>query len=148
MRKIVDSNMLQSNALREYLCRSGENYVVLTDYVAMEAYKGDHPSAIHERMEILAMRPRQVIVLKGTQAICGMRGRSAGLQRRMIDAGQTRGFGDFCRDLKTARSGDRKFEEQLSEHRREASAHMDRVLADATTIPPILGRSLRELPKS
>ena len=40
-RKVVDSNCLQSEALRTYLSTSAANYVVLTDYAAMEAYKVD-----------------------------------------------------------------------------------------------------------
>ena len=138
MRKVVDSNMLQSEALRTYLYNSGKNYAVLTDYVAMEAYKGDDPSSIHRRMEVLATRPKQVIVLKGTQSICGLRGRASGLQRRMIDERQTRTFERYCRDLHDARNGNTKIQEQLLNHAREADAQMHRVLADATTIPEVL----------
>jgi hypothetical protein len=137
MRKVVDSNMLQSDALREYLCNSSRNYVVLTDYSAMEAYKGDTLLSIYRSMEILATRPRQVIVLKGTQAICGLRGRASGLQRRMIDEHQTRGFEGYCRGLYAARNGDKKIEAQLLKHGREATAHLGRVLLDAKAMPYI-----------
>jgi hypothetical protein len=41
VRKIVDSNVLQSPVLRAYLSKSANNFAVLTDYAAMEAYKGD-----------------------------------------------------------------------------------------------------------
>ena len=74
MRKVVDSNMLQSEVLQSFLHGSKENFAVLTDYVAMEAYKGNTLQSIYRSMEILATRPRQVIVLKGTQSICGLRG--------------------------------------------------------------------------
>ena len=80
MRKVVDSNFLQSDELRDYLSKSAGNYVVLTDYAAMEAYKGDTLGTIYRSMEILADYPKQVIVLKGTQVVCGLRGRGAGLQ--------------------------------------------------------------------
>ena len=40
MRKVADSNYLQSDRLRDYLSKSAKNYVVLTDYTAVEAYKG------------------------------------------------------------------------------------------------------------
>ena len=103
----------------------------------MEAYKGDTLQSIHRSMEILATRPRQVIVLKGTQTICGLRGRLAGLQRRMIDEGQTRGFMNYCRDLRAARNGDRRFEKSLLAHGREATAHMERLLVDARHMPVI-----------
>jgi hypothetical protein len=37
MRNVVDSNLLQSAKLRDYLARSPRNFAVLTDYAAMEA---------------------------------------------------------------------------------------------------------------
>ena len=130
MRKVIDSNMLQSEVLRTYLSHSKENCAVLTDYAAMEAYKGDTLQSIYKSMEILATRPKQVIVLKGTQAICGLRGRKSGLQRRMIDESQTRGFEEYCRDLRTARNGSRALEQNLLAHGREANSHMEQILVD------------------
>ena len=41
MRMVIDSNYLQCSALRDYLAASTDNYAVITDYAAMEAYKGD-----------------------------------------------------------------------------------------------------------
>src|SRR5882724_2200631 len=131
MRQIVDSNFLQSPKLRKYLSDSPQNLAVLTDYASMEAYKGDTLSSIYPSMQILSAYPRQVIVLKGTQTVCGLKGRRRGLQRRMIDDGQTRGFPAWCRHLEAARQGDLPLQKQLMENGREASAHMDRVLADA-----------------
>jgi hypothetical protein len=137
MRKVVDTNLLQSDVLRSYLSKSIENYAVLTDYAAMEAYKGDTLSSIYRSMEILATRPRQVIVLKGTQTICGIRGRTARLQRRMIDEHQTREFGEYCRLLRAARNGNWQVEKQLLEHGREATAHLDRMVIDAKRMPKV-----------
>jgi hypothetical protein len=48
MQKIVDSNFLQSDALRAYLSASTDNYAVLTDFAAMEAYKGDTLAWIYD----------------------------------------------------------------------------------------------------
>ncbi len=69
MRKVVDSNFLQSDRLREYLSKSTKNYVVLTDYVAMEAYKDHTLASIYRSMQILADFPKQVIVLKTTKFV-------------------------------------------------------------------------------
>src|SRR6266851_566608 len=88
-RMVVDSNVLQSDLLRAYLSKSSDNFAVLTDYAAMEAYKGDTLASIFKSMAILADFPRQVIVLKTTGVLCGLSGRRAGLQRRMIDDEQT-----------------------------------------------------------
>lgn len=131
MRMIVDSNYLQNSELRKYLSKSTTNFVVLTDYAAMEAYKGNTLVSIYRSMDILTEFPKQVIVLKGTQAVCGLRGRRAGLQRRLIDHQQTREFYIYCKHLLSAKNGDRSLQTQLLDLGREATAHMDRVLTDA-----------------
>ena len=134
-RKVVDSNALQSPALRAYLLRSTNNFAILTDSAAMEAYKGNTLGSIFHSMAILAEFPRQVIVLKTTGVVCGLSGRLAGLQRRMIDEGQTLGFQKYCRDLRAAKFGHVSGREQLLGLGRAADAQMDRVLADARTMP-------------
>ncbi len=58
MRKVVDSNFLQSPALRGYLANATTNYVVLTDYAAMEAYKGDTLASIFKSMSISRELPK------------------------------------------------------------------------------------------
>jgi hypothetical protein len=136
MRKVVDSNFLQSEELRVYLSKSPRNFAVLTDYASMEAYKGNTLVSICRSMQILANFPRQVIILKGTQTVCGLKGRSSGLQRRMIDETQTRGFGEWCRKLAAAERGDIRLQNQLLELGREATTQMDRILADARKFSP------------
>lgn len=135
MRKVVDSNFLQSEGLRRYLARSDQNYVVLTDYAAMEAYKGDTVRSIYRSMEILSQHPKQVIVLKGTQAVCGLRGRRAGLQRRLIEERQTQEFTKYCRDLRAAQNGEPLFREQILAHGRAATAHMEIIAAQVAGLP-------------
>jgi hypothetical protein len=137
MRKIVDSNFLQHEELRTYLADSAENYAVLTDDAAMEAYKGDTLASIYQSMEILSQRPKQIHVLKGTQIVCGLRARGSRIQRKMIDEDQTRGFAQYCRHLDAARRGDVSLQHQLLDHGREATAHMTRMLTDARGMPSV-----------
>jgi hypothetical protein len=66
MRKIVDRNYLQSPKLRDYLAAWRKHRVVLTDYAAMEAFKGDALVNIASATEILREFPKQVVVLKST----------------------------------------------------------------------------------
>ena len=134
MRKVVDSNFLQDERLRAYLAESDRNCVVLSDYLAMEAYKGDTLASIFNSMAILSDYPRQVIILKDTTTIGGLRGRSAGLQRRLIDTSQTREFRDYCRALKFAQVGNQKAQEQLLRLGHEATTHMDKLLIDAANM--------------
>jgi hypothetical protein len=138
LRKIVDSNYLQSPQLEEYLARSANHHAVLTDYAAMEAYKGDTLASIYRSMELLAKYPSQVIVLKNTLLVCGLKGRSSNLQRRMIDADQTAGFTQYCRHLKSAANGDKAVQDQLLDMGREADEQMQRMLHDADKIAEAL----------
>lgn len=135
MRKIIDSNMLGHPELRAYLAKSPKNFAVLTDYAAMEAYKGKTLASIFPSMEILAEFSRQVIILKTTGVVCGLRGRNAGLQRRMIDEPQTRDFAGYCKALQVGKAGNPAVLRQLLEHGREADAHMQRMLSDAANMP-------------
>jgi hypothetical protein len=133
-RKAVDTNCLQSEALRSYLSASIDNHAVLTDYAAMEAYKGDTLTWIYDRMEILGQFPKQVLVLRGTQDICGLEGRTAVSQGALIDEVQTREFSEYCHHLVAAKRGDLSLQQQLLEHGREATAHIDQMLLDMPTL--------------
>ena len=95
MQCIVDSNYLQSEALREFLSRSRSNRAVLTDYAAMEAYKSNTTNVIFQSMEIPAEFPKQIIVLKNTRMVGALSGRTKGLQKRLIDKDQTKNFSQF-----------------------------------------------------
>lgn len=129
--KVVDSNYLQCDALREYLVNSRQHFAVVPDYVAMEAYKADTLDMLYRSMEILSQYPKQVIILKNTQAVCGLSGRNAGLQRRLIDQKQTQGFGEYARHLIAARRGNRALQRQLLSYGHEARLQMERIASDA-----------------
>jgi hypothetical protein len=131
MKMVVDSNFLQNEALRQFLIDSRRNFAVLTDYASMEAYKGNTLVSIYKSMAIPSEFPKQVIILKGTQTVCGLRGRRSGLQRRLIDEHQTREFPTFCKLLLAAETGDKRLQAQLLKLGQEADAQMDRVLSDA-----------------
>ena len=132
MRKVVDSNFLQSEDLRKYLAKSKSNFAVITDYAAMEAYKGDTLKSIFKSMEILSSYSRQVIILKNTLVTCGLSGRAKGLQRRLIDSGQTKDFPLFCAHLRAAKMGYAKLQKEILSMGWEATSHMDKILGDAT----------------
>ena len=130
-RTVVDSNYLQREELRNYLAASTGNYVVLCDYAAMEAYKGDTLVSIMQSMSVLRHFPWQVIVLKDTGAICLLTERTSAPEQRMIDESQTKGFAEFSLGLNLAERGHRRALEALLDHGRKASARMDELLANA-----------------
>jgi hypothetical protein len=134
MRMVVDSNYLQKEKLRSYLAASTDNYAVLTEYAAMEAYKGDTLASIYHSMGIVADYPKQIIVLRGTQLVCGLTGCDAALQEPLIDEIQTREFPEYCHHLLAAKRGNLSLQQQLLQHGREATTHMERLLQDMSTI--------------
>ncbi len=134
MRKVVDSNYLQVSELDTYLSSSRTNYAVLTDYAAMEAYKGNTLESIFKSMCLLCRYPDQVIVLKGTAAVSGLRSHEKGLLKRFIDRSQTKGFIEYCKDLHKAENGDERRQKSLLSLGKDANGHMDRILNDAEDI--------------
>lgn len=129
---MVDSNFLQDERLRAYLGASPNNYAVLTDFVAMEAYKEDTLARIYDRMEIVSQYPRQVLILKGTHDVCGLSGPAS--WNSLIDEAQTREFPDYCRHLLAAQGGDLALQQQLLEHGREARAYIDQMLRGTSAL--------------
>jgi hypothetical protein len=144
MRKVVDSNCLRAPALRQYLSASRENYAVVTDYAAMEAYKGDTLTTICRSMQILSEFPDQVIILKSTTEICGIRGIEPNIQDRMIDREQTAGFRTYCRRLAAAIAGNQDLEQQLLAMGKEATHQIERIRTDAVNMPAALDAIARE----
>ncbi len=100
----------------------------------MEAYKGDTLKSIYRSMEILAHHPKQVIVLKRTQDVCGLSAHDASSPESLIDVSQTSEFPKYCRLLLAAERGDVYLQRQLLELGREANAHMGRMLKDSPTL--------------
>lgn len=133
-RTVIDSNQLQEESLKSYLSASIDNYAVLTDYLAMEAYKGDTLSWIYGTMEILAQHPKQALILRSTRDICRLPGRAAISQEPLIDEIQTNGFSEYCRALLAAKRGDVSLQRQLLDHGREATGHIARMLQDMPTL--------------
>lgn len=134
MRKIVDSNFLQDNSLEEYLTASDSNYVVITDYTAIEAYKGDTLKSIFKSMSILSKYPDKVIMLKGSRLLAGLIPETCDPSEDFIDQDQTNGFPEFCKDLERAKNGDRGLEKRLLDFGKEANAQMDIMLKDAENL--------------
>ncbi len=128
--------MLQTDTLRDYLSVSQNNHVVLTDFAAMESYKEDTLNSIFKAMMVVSKYPHQVIVLKNTNKIVGLRGKKAGLQRRMIDESQTKGFPIFARQLSAAQNGNKSYKQDLLDHGKSATDHLTQMLKSAEKMGP------------
>lgn len=115
MRKVIDTNLLKSDKLREFLADPA-NVAVIPDYVVIETLAGRDPASICESFKILGEHPNQVVFLKPTFAISGLRARrrSRGLQKRLIDKKQTISFKKFYQGLQRAKDGDEAAKRQLA----------------------------------
>jgi hypothetical protein len=138
MHQVVDSNFLQSDRLLAYLREHQNNFAVFPDYTAMEAYKGNTLSSIFKSMSIVSRYPSQVVVLKGTQEICGLVEVGLRLRKRMIDRDQTRGFCEYCKHLRAAERGDPTIQAQVLEHGKAASTHLETILKRAEGMASVL----------
>ena len=136
MKLVVDSNRLQSDELRSFLQESSTNIAVITDFAAMEAYKGDTLSSIYKSMQVLSYYPKQVLILKGSAKVFRMTGRLKGLQRRLVDEAQTKGFRAYIKVLALGQSGNRHVQRQLLDHGQSSQAHFDKMLGDAESMKP------------
>jgi hypothetical protein len=132
MKFVVDSNYLQSDELSYFLRKSNKNIVVLTDFVAMEAYK----SNIYKSMELLSQFAYQVIVLKGSTKIGSLCGRPKGLQRRLIDELQTKEFSEYIKTLSLSKKGNPRILNQVQSNNQLAQNHLEKMLQDAERIKP------------
>lgn len=128
MRKVVDTNYMKSPELREYLSDPA-NSAVIPDFAIMETLRGRDPGSILQQVEILSEHPKQVLLLKTTHAICGLRPRrrGRGLQKRLIDKKQSAAFKPFCEKIEKAKDGDVGLRAQLSEKCDNAEADLAQI---------------------
>jgi hypothetical protein len=124
LRKVIDTNYLKSAELKEYLAEPG-NQVVIPDVVLMERLRGGDLESICQQLEPLMQHPKQVVVLKSTHAVAGLRKRRRrGLQRRRVDKKQTQGFEEWSKKLELARKGDNELRKQFAEKCRLAATDL------------------------
>jgi len=125
MRKVIDTNFLKSDKLREYLSDPA-NVAVIPDFVVMETLNGRDPASICDQFKVLAENPKQVIILKTTHGVGGLRGRRSGrwLQRRLNEKEQSAAFKQFCKKLEQAKNGDAACQKQLAAKCEAAAADL------------------------
>jgi hypothetical protein len=134
-RLILDKSVLQEPALEGFFRESRYNKILLTDYIAMEMYKGgDVRQEIEGFLSVVGRYTDQVIVLKNTPQSLPLRGRASGMQRRLIDRDQTEGFARHCRDLRLVMDGRKPDAETwIKKSQEDARLQMERMTKDAPT---------------
>lgn len=134
VRKVVDSNCLRSPRLAAYLRRSSENVAVLTEFVILEAHKESPLVTVPASFEILSRFPGQVAVLRTSQNLLGFRGRSSGLQKRLIDRRASANFQNFCRTVRSATAGDVASQSEILRTSNIASRHISSLVDAASSV--------------
>lgn len=143
MRKVVDSNYLQSDLLREYLS-SACNEVVIADPVSIEA----HASNIYRSFEVLMDYQSQVIILKRTQQVLRLSCSKDKCQEQLIDFDQTNEFKNFCYLLNEGQKGDKLIRNQLERFQKEFTMEKVRTEKEASFIPQQILDDFSKLTKS
>lgn len=134
IRKVIDSNYLRRPELETYLSRSPRNMAVLTEFVLLEAQKKEPLLTLVGSTEILSRFRRQVLILRPSSELSGFHGRSAGLQRRLIDKKKSAEFGRACDRLKLAASGEAELPSDVAKSSRIAQSHIASLVEAAPTI--------------
>lgn len=135
LRVVVDSNRLQSDELKAFLALDDQNFAVLTEYAWIEAYKGNSLVSIQKSMNVIKDFPDQVIVLKSTRSIYGIRAAGPGTASAMVRRDVK--FQETVHGLAQAREGDKAAIAQIVEHGKTADLHMARLLADVAELPQV-----------
>lgn len=134
MKYVVDSNYLSNQKLVEFLKKSTSNFAVIPEFVAMEMYKGGSFERIDNALRVLSKFPNQVLIMKGGRKLLGLRGKSKGLQRRIIDEAQTKGFSDYIKKFELAVAGHQGYQKAILEHSKFADTHFEQMLSDTEEI--------------
>lgn len=131
---VIDSNRMASNELHAFLSHSPANRAVLTDYAAMEAFKGDTIVSITASWAVLRLFPKQVLALKGTRHSTIVSPEAPGMCKRMVSKSETKGVLSFSELLDRAAGGDPFIQRQLLQRGQWADAHLQKMLEEAASI--------------
>lgn len=132
MRTVVDSNSLNSERLAEYLGTSTSNYVVLTDYCAIEAYKHPNPFTVKESFKLISKHSGQVVVLKGTMECCGIISDKSDYPDVLIDRVATANIHKFLSDLQKTTIAHRISSKVIFDRGDDARRQLDRMRRDSS----------------
>ncbi len=130
MRVVIDSNRVQSLELETFLASGPSHRAVVTDWLMMEAYKGDMRKSLYKSIAVIEKYPRQVIVLRNTGQCMRVRA-DAQMANRLIWTEHTKTFPEFMLEVRAAEASGGAIEESLLERAREANRRMDQLLNQA-----------------
>lgn len=134
MRIVIDRCSMDSDDLREFLSQAPTNIAVLTDYSAIEAFKGDALTNTVTSWRVLKDFPTQIIALKGNREAGLIKPQAPGIAERMIDKKATKSLVNFQRVLASAEAGNQITQAQLLQRGKQADEHLASILAKSGEI--------------
>lgn len=125
-RRVIDSNMLQSEELRQFLIQHRTNFAVITEFAWFEIYKQQSEAAIVAGLSVLGQFPEQIIVLRSSGEIANMDPRIS----NMTDAMQHSEVALNIRQMVEAVTGPSRDPEQIRAQMQQQWARASALLPD------------------
>lgn len=101
-RWVIDTNYLERPELAAWLAARPEHIAVLAHPTMVELHKRAALRTVQQALRICCRYSSQVVVLRATNELIVLGGRSKGMIHRLIDHAQTAQFGSYCRTVITA----------------------------------------------
>lgn len=123
-RKVLDISYAKDRGLFDWLEKSKQHQVVLTEYFAIEALNVRDDRGVAENFEILRNFPDQVLVAKPMVSLCQLSPKQLRKQKNLIDATSTRDFYGLGRQMGRLES-DPRIQLGIQEKMREANLYLE-----------------------
>lgn len=71
-RRVIDSNIIRSEELRQFLSLGAENFAILPDFIWFELYKQESTDAVVATLSVIGDFPEQIIALRSVSEIASI----------------------------------------------------------------------------
>lgn len=115
VRLVIDSNMLQSPVLREFLLYSSDHLAVLPEYVWFEIYKQRSLVGLAAGLSVIGDFPDQLIVLKPWDRIAAIQAECPRLVDQMMVEGVADGIRQMAAELARLGGDESRASDELRE---------------------------------
>jgi hypothetical protein len=146
-RKVFDVGFFDKpEELRKFLSASRDNRVIITDWIAFEMFKGEAPKFVRKRLQVIADRPEQFVLLKETTKIAMLRPRSTDLLARFTDRHGTRSFREYCQRTCNGGANRDEFEQFLAMKQKASNEFFEHITRHMEGMRETLGKRIETYP--
>jgi len=133
-RLVIDSNMLQSPVLRDFLSYSGDHVAVLPEYVWFEIYKQQSLAGLTAGLSVIGDFPDQLIVLEPWNRVATIEAESPELVDRMGVGGVADGIRQMVAEIADLAGNESRVSGQLRERWASSAEQAEDMLLGADDI--------------